>query len=59
MLYKNMSNQKTRPPENLRGEVQLISQIHDICGMGAAIPSRVHNNLDPRYGRNHPVRIDK
>ena len=42
---------KTLPPENLHGEVQLISQVHDVCGMGAAIHSRVHNNLDPSNDR--------
>ena len=50
---------KTLPSENLCREVQLISQIHDICGMGAAIHNRVYNNPDPRYGHSHPVRIDK
>ena len=33
--------------ENLHREIQLIAQVHDICGMVAAIYKRVHNNLDP------------
>ena len=59
---------KTLLPENPRKEVQLISQVHDICGMGAAICNRVYKNWIPgmdaairwgpmnklRYGRSHP-----
>ena len=50
---------KTLPLENLRRQAQLISQIHDICGMGATIHNRVYKNPDPGYGCNHLVRIDK
>ena len=57
MLYE--TDWTGAPPGRTCTQAKLASLIYDISGMGAAIQNRVYNEIDPRYGRSHPARIDK
>jgi len=57
MLYE--TDWTGAPPGRTCTQEELVSLIYDISGMGVAIHNRVYNDLDPRYGCSHPMRINK
>ena len=59
MLYENMSTENIAFGKPVERSTTYVSDTWNICVVWVQPSITVYNNLDPRHGRIHPMKIDK